>query len=170
MDQNQVFRPKLTETSVFGQNQQKPVFPVKIGQNQFFLAKIDKTQFLWPKGFSGQNPVFPAKIDKNQFFWPKSSKPVFPVRIGETHFFWPKSSKPAYLVKIDQSQFFRPKLTQTFFLGGLKASFSGQNRPKPVFPVKIDQNPFGRNWAPPGSFWEFVGSLEPHLRCATFLC
>ena len=105
--------PKRAQTSP------KPIFPVKnrvFGQNQetpFFRSKSTNTRFT-------------AKIDPNHFFWPKSTKTTF---VGQKPGFWPKSTKPRFLVK---PSFFQSKSTKT--------TFFGHNRPKPLFPVKLDQN------------------------------
>ena len=104
--------PESTVTTFSGQNGPKPVLSVKINQNPLFRSTT---------GVSSQNrpePLFSAKIDQNQFC---SVKPQFSR---------PKSTETIFiLAKIGRNHFFRSN-----------PSFSGQNRRKPVFSAKIDQN------------------------------
>ena len=119
IDQNYFFWSKL---GVFGQNQENPVFSIKIDQTPFFRPK-SITIF-------GQKPVF----------WPKSTQPRFS---GQNWFkpdFWAEIYQNIFLVK---TQCFSVKINQNHYFifyqnhfCRSKPSFSGQNRPKPIFLVK----------------------------------
>ena len=144
IDQNHLLRSK---TGGFGQNQQKPGFPVKIVHTPFLRSN---PRFFSPnrqKPLSEvKTPFFSAKIDQNpclrsktKVFWPNQPKPVF-LRSLSTKSFSAISMIPCF--SLIKKQFFSVKIDRNHFFGQNqpKASFSGQNQPKPVFPVKINQN------------------------------
>ena len=129
----QLFRSKLTKTTILAEINQTHLFLVKI----VFQAKSTKTTFsgqIRPKRLFLVRNYFPAQIDQDQFF---------SVKIDQNQHF---GSKTSLFSHKRQKHVFRSKLTKTsFFLSktsffqskSTKTTFCG---PKPVFPAKTDQN------------------------------
>ena len=137
--------PESTSITFFGQNQAKPAFSAKIGQNHFFRPKSIKTSDFGQKTtFSGQNQpkVFLAKIGRLRGFRSKSTRTTFfQPEIDQNQSF---QSKPVFLVKINQNHFARPKLTKTSFCGPNALFPAKTDKDQSVFSAKTNQNHF--NW------------------------
>ena len=151
----QFFRPTSTKTSFFGQNWPKPLFLAKFDQNNLFRPKLTKTtlsggrteKWKQPKSHrifveqvinfkNAQKPKNTVSNSKNSLGnpkWPKISQ-----NRPESHFSAKIERNQLFSVKIDQTHFCRPKSTKTVSFG--QSQCSSENQPNPLFPAKINQN------------------------------